>query len=67
MAKASTHIAPGHGGYFSHNSRQSFSQSQVFFDEENEIGSTKEEAFNKYYEDTCLVSSENNQTLLLSL
>ena len=48
MAKASTHIAPGNAGYFSHNSRQSFSQSQVFFDEANEIGSTKEEAFTIY-------------------
>jgi len=48
MAKASAHIAPGNAGYFSHNSRQSFSQSQVFFDEENEIGSRKEEAFEIY-------------------
>jgi len=48
VAKASTHIAPGTAGYFSHNSRQSFSQSQVFFDETNEIGSTKEEAFTLY-------------------
>jgi chromosome segregation ATPase len=51
MAKSSIHIEPGHGGYFSHNSRQSFSQSQVFFDESNEIGSTKEEAFTLYREE----------------
>jgi len=48
MAKASAHIAPGNEGYFSHNSRQSFSQSQVFFDEDNEISCTKEEAFKRY-------------------
>jgi len=45
MAKSSAHIEPGNAGYFSHNSRQSFSQSQVFFDETNEVDLTKEEAF----------------------
>ncbi len=45
MAKSSAHIEPGNEGYFSHNSRQSFSQSQVFFDETNEVDLTKEEAF----------------------
>jgi len=45
MAKSSAHIEQGHGGYFSHNSRQNFTQSQVFFDETNEVDKTKEEAF----------------------
>jgi len=48
MAKSSIHIEPGNSGYFSHNSRQSFSQSQVFYDEENEIDKTKEEAFKMF-------------------
>lgn len=45
MAKSSIHIDPGNPGYFSHNSRQSFSQSQVFFDETNEVDHSKEETF----------------------
>jgi len=57
MAKSSAHIAPGNAGYFSHNSRQSFSKSQVFFDEINEIGSTKEEAFKLYREELKIRSA----------
>ena len=48
MAKSSTHIAPGGLGYFAHNSRESFSNSQVFFDEPNELWHTKDEAFKMF-------------------
>jgi len=57
MAKASTHIAPGNDGYFAHNTRESFSLSQVFFDEKNEIGSTKEEAFKTYHSELAARST----------
>ena len=45
MAKSSIHIGIGQGGYLAHNSRESWSKSQVFFDEENEIWNNKENAF----------------------
>jgi len=45
MAKSSIHIANGGDGYIAHNSRESFSQSQVFYDEKNEIWNNKEKAF----------------------
>lgn len=48
MGKSSVHIAPGAGGYFSHNSRESYSHSQVFFDEKNEISCTQKEAFETF-------------------
>ena len=50
-AKSSIHIDPGHDGYFAHNSRETFSVSQVFFDELNEISRSKEEAFRVYHEE----------------
>jgi len=45
MAKSSIHIANGGSGYIAHNSRETFSQSQVFYDEKNEIWNNKEKAF----------------------
>jgi len=45
MAKSSINIGVGEDGYFAHNSRESWSQSQVFFDEENEYLNNKENAF----------------------
>jgi hypothetical protein len=48
MAKSSIHIANGASGYIAHNSRESWSKSQVFFDEKNEIYNTKKEAFKLY-------------------
>ena len=45
MSKSSIHIANGGDGYMAHNSRETFSQSQVFYDEKNEIWNNKEKAF----------------------
>ncbi len=50
-AKSSIHIAPGYDGYFAHNSRETFSVSQVFFDELNEISRSKKEALRVYHEE----------------
>jgi uncharacterized coiled-coil protein SlyX len=47
-SKSSIHISNGHDGYITHNSRESWSQSQVFFDEKNELWNPKEEAFKLY-------------------
>lgn len=57
-AKSSIHIDPGHDGYFAHNSRETFSVSQVFFDELNEISRSKEESFRVYHEELELRSDE---------
>ena len=45
MSKSSAHIAPGASGFIAHNSRESWSNSQVFFDEHNELWNNKAEAF----------------------
>jgi len=45
MSKSSIHIANGGSGYIAHNARETFSQSQVFYDEKNEIWNNKEKAF----------------------
>lgn len=37
VVMSSAHIAPGNVDYFAHNSRESHSNSQIFFDEKNEI------------------------------
>jgi hypothetical protein len=51
MSTSSAHIAPGNGGYIAHNSRESWSNSQVFFDEPNELWNNKEEAFKLFREE----------------
>ena len=45
MAKSSTHIGGGGGGNVKHNSRETYSLSQVFTDEKNEISCNSEKAF----------------------
>ncbi len=55
--KSSIHLAPGASGYLSHNSRQSYSQSQVFYDEKNEFWNDKKEAF-KIYKSELTARSE---------
>ncbi len=47
-AKSSIHLAPGASGYLAHNSRESYSKSQVFHDEKNELRNNKKEAFEIY-------------------
>ena len=48
MAKSSSHIDKGFKGFLAHNSRESYSHSQVFFDEKNELWNNKDEAFEIY-------------------
>jgi len=57
MAKSSIHIGNGARGFFAHNSRESWSQSQVFYDEKNEISRTQKEAF-EFYKSELAARSE---------
>ena len=48
MGKSSGHIAGGSGGNTSHNSREKFSFSQVFFDEINQVNRNQQDAMKMF-------------------
>ncbi len=45
MAISSIHFAPGHSGYFDHNSREAHTNNAIFKDERNYCSANKKEAF----------------------
>ena len=45
MAISSIHFAPGHSGYFDHNSREAHTNNAIFKDEKNYCSANKKEAF----------------------
>jgi DNA repair exonuclease SbcCD ATPase subunit len=57
MGKSSGHIGGGSGGNTSHNSREKFSFSQVFFDEQNQVNRNQQDAM-KMFRDLLRVRSE---------
>ncbi len=48
MAISSIHFAPGHSGYFDHNSREAHTNNAIFKDEKNYCSANKKEAFEIY-------------------
>lgn len=57
MSKASSHISSGSSGFFQHNSRETFSLSQVFSDEKNECSCSAPEAFS-FFKNELKIRSE---------
>lgn len=58
ISKSSIHIDHGYRGNYAHNSRESFSHSQVFSDEKNEYDNNVEVAFEKYERELSLRGAE---------